>query len=98
MIEIQSARINTAGAYVRLDGLYLFAIESQLHHGCIPITQLGGHREEQETAWQCAARELREEANLQIKPLLSQTTYLADGDHVETELREIRWQSISKVA
>jgi len=92
VIDIQHARVNTAGAYVCLDGLYLFAIGIRLHNGHIPIVRLGGHREEHETGWQCAAREVCEEANLQIRPLAPLTTYLSDWDHIETELEEIRWQ------
>ena len=91
-MDIQSARINTAGAYVCLTGLYPFAIGTQLYKGRIPVVRLGGHQEEHETGWQCAAREVYEEANLQIKPLTPPTTYLADGDHIETELKEIQWQ------
>src|SRR4030095_14341858 len=61
------------------------------HNGHIPIVRLGGHREGQETGWQCAVREVYEEANVPIQPLLSQTTYLSDWDHME-ELQEIQWQ------
>ncbi len=92
MIDIQSGRINTAGAYVCIDGLYLFAIGTRLHNGHLPIFRLGGHREAQETGWQCAVREVYEETRLQIKPLSSQTTYLADGERLEAELQEVRWQ------
>lgn len=92
MIDIQNARIHTAGAYVCINGLYLFAIGIQPHKGHIPIVRLGGHREEHETGWKCAVREVYEEANLQIKPLTPQTTYLSDWDHIKTELQEIQWQ------
>lgn len=54
--ELQLARINTAGAYVCIDGLYPFAIGIRPHYGQIPIVRLGGHREEHETGWQCAVR------------------------------------------
>lgn len=92
LIDIQSARVNTAGAYVCLDGLYPFAIGTRPYDGRIPVVRLGGHREEPETAWHCAAREVYEETNLRIKPLTPPTTYLADGDHLETQLKEIQWQ------
>jgi hypothetical protein len=91
-MDIQNARVNTAGAYVSINGLYPFAIGSLPYHGRIPVIRLGGHREEHETGWQCAVREVYEEANLQIRPLVPPTTYLSDGDHIETELEEIRWQ------
>jgi ADP-ribose pyrophosphatase YjhB (NUDIX family) len=89
--ELQNARINTAGAYVSINGLYPFAIGAKLYNGCIPVVRLGGHREEQETGWQCAAREAFEEARLRIRPLRPPTTYLANGDHLEAALEEIRW-------
>ena len=92
MIDIQNARVNTAGAYVCINGLYPFAIGTRPYHGRIPVIRLGGHREEHETGWQCAAREVYEEASLLIKPLVPPITYLSDGDHVETELKEIQWQ------
>jgi len=92
MMDIQSVRVNTAGAYVCIDGLYVFAIGIQSYNGHIPIVRLGGHREGNETGWQCAIREVYEEADLQIKPILPQTTYSCDWDHLETELQEIRWQ------
>ena len=95
MIDLQHARINTAGAYVCIDGYYVFAIGIKLHNGQIPIVRLGGHREGHETGWQCAAREVYEEANLPIEPLLSQTTYLCDWDHTE-ELQKIQWRHKSE--
>lgn len=75
-----------------LDGLYPFAIGTQPYNGRIPVVRLGGHREEHETGWQCAEREVYEETNLRIKPLTPPITYLADGDQIETGLQEIRWQ------
>lgn len=93
MIDIQEARGNTAGAYICIHGLYVFAIGIHPHKGRIPIVRLGGHREPHETGWQCAAREVREEASLHIKPLLPQTTYVSDWDHFAEELQEIQWQN-----
>ena len=91
MIDIQSARVNTAGAYVCINGLYLFAIGTRPHNGRISVIRLGGHREEHETGWQCAVREVYEKASLRIKPLVPQITYLSDRDPIGTKL-EIRWQ------
>lgn len=92
MIEIHNARINTAGAYVRVNGLYPFALGSRPHNGRIPVIRLGGHREEHETGWQCAAREAREEANLHIEPLVPRATYLADGERIEAGVEKIQWR------
>ena len=93
MIDIRHARINTAGAYVCIHGYYLFAIGIQRPNGHIPIIRLGGHRERYETGWQCAAREVFEEANLQIAPLLPRTSYVSDWDHTDEDLQEIQWQN-----
>lgn len=96
MMDIQSARINTAGAYVCISGLYLFSIGIQPFNGHIPIIRLGGHRDKHETGWQCAEREVYEEANLRIKPLLPQTTYLSDWDFLDGELKEIPWGRVEQ--
>jgi len=92
VIDLQHASINTAGAYVRTHGLYLFAIGAELHHGYIPVFRLGGHREETETGWQCAAREVYEETSLSIRPRIPPRTYWADGDRSEVNLMEIEWK------
>lgn len=89
--EIQNARINTAGAYVYFRGFYLFAIGINPHHGNIPVVRLGGHREEQETGWQCAVREVYEEAGLHIAALPSHRTYFLDWNHPDSDLQEISW-------
>jgi len=77
---------------VYINGLYPFAIGTQPYNGRLPVIRLGGHREEHETGWQCAVREVYEEANLHTKSLTPSITYLSDGDHIETDLKEIRWQ------
>ena len=93
MIEIQKAKINTAGAYVCVNGLYPFAIGTQLHNGHIPVFRLGGHRVEHETGWQCTMREVYEETSMQLRPITPATTFLLpDGDDVNTGLEKILWQ------
>ena len=91
MIDLHTARINTAGAYVCIHGYYPFAMGSIPNKGRIPVIRLGGHREEDETGWQCAAREVYEEASIRIAPQIPQTTFLADGDHIEADLQKIQW-------
>ena len=92
MFDIQSARINTAGAYVRVNELYLFTIGIKPHNGQIPVIRLGGHREENETGWECAEREVLEEASLQIEPIPPQNTYLIDWDNIDAEPSIVQWQ------
>jgi 8-oxo-dGTP pyrophosphatase MutT (NUDIX family) len=91
MIDLQNARINTAGAYIVSNGFYIFAIGIRPHHGRIPVVRLGGHREEHETGWQCAVREVYEEASLQIEPIPSHTTYSLNGENPDEDLQEIEW-------
>jgi hypothetical protein len=92
VLDIQNARINTAGAYVSVDGLYLFTIGIKPHNGNIPVVRIGGHQEGNETGWQCALREVFEETQLPIKPLFPQLTYLYDWDNLEAEPSRIQWQ------
>ena len=91
MIDIQNAMVNTAGAYVSIDGLYPFHLGITPWQGRIPVVRLGGHREGDETGWQCAAREVHEETGLRIRPLVPRATYWADGDLPAPELQEIGW-------
>ena len=92
MFDLQPAKINTAGAYVCIDGLYLFVIGNKLHNGHIPVVRIGGHREKNETGWQCAIREVFEETNVQLKPHFQPSTYLFDWDHLETDPTSVQWQ------
>jgi ADP-ribose pyrophosphatase YjhB (NUDIX family) len=93
MIELENARINTAGAYICIEDLYLFAIGIHPHNGYIPVVRIGGHREEHETGWQCAVREVREESNLHMEPVHSRQTYLSDLDHLDADLQEMEWKN-----
>jgi hypothetical protein len=92
VFDLQHAKINTAGAYVCIDKLYLFVIGTKLHNDNIPIVRIGGHREENETGWQCAMREVFEETNVQLKPYFPPSTYLYDWDYLETDPARIQWQ------
>jgi hypothetical protein len=94
MIDLQHARINTAGAYVCVQGLYAFALGSHPRQGRIPVIRLGGHREEGESGWQCAQREVYEEAGLSIQPLIPTATYFADYDRIDAGLQEVQWERV----
>ena len=87
MINLDETEVNTAGAYVSVNGLYPFVIGSKPHNNKIPVIRLGGHLEAGETGWQCAAREVYEEANLKVTSLMPETTYWIDRNHLEMELR-----------
>lgn len=90
-MNINSAKIVTAGAYIFTGGLYPFQIGWKPHNGKYPVVRLGGHVEENETGWQCAVREVREETGLQIRPIPLQKTYLVTADDPNLILTEITW-------
>ena len=69
------AQITTAGAYVLLEGRFAFMVGPTPRSDGLAVVRLGGHGEAGETAWECAAREVREEASLRIRPLTPPDTY-----------------------
>ncbi len=93
MIDFRTAHLRTAGAYVTVDGLYLFAIGAIPHDGSIPVYRLGGHVDEGETGWECARREAAEEARIQIEPVEAEATYLVSGNRPELELVKAAWEA-----
>ncbi len=92
VLNLKDAYIKTAGAYVYINGLYPFAIGWKLHNGNIPVVRLGGHVEENETGWECAVREVTEEANVQIRPVISAKTYLVSAEDITLDIQEIPWE------
>lgn len=92
MQTLKTARINTAGAYVSVGGLFPFHLGWKLSQGRLPVVRLGGHVEGNETGWECARREAAEEAGIQIHPIPHSTTYLAYGDSTSCEVKEIQWE------
>lgn len=74
----------TAGAYVVLDGRFLFMVGPTARGDTLGVVRLGGHREPGEAPWSCAAREVWEEAGLAIRPLAPPRTYwFEDGQDDE---------------
>jgi len=67
--------VATAGAYVVVDGRFAFAVGPTTDGTSLAVYRLGGRREPGETPWQCAERELLEEAGLRIHPRTPPRTY-----------------------
>jgi hypothetical protein len=96
MVDFKNAHLKSAGAYVTIDGRYAFTIGWKLHHGNIPVVRLGGHANEGETGWECAVREVEEEAGIHIRPVEAGKTYLVLPEMPEFELRpEIEIQEVA---
>ena len=91
MFNLQGSIVKTAGAYIRVNGLYVFALGIRPYQGGVPVFRLGGHLEKDEAGWQCAVREVREEANIKINFISPNATYLANGDHIESQPQKIAW-------
>jgi hypothetical protein len=70
-----AGQITTAGAYVLLDGRFVFMVGPTPRGDALAVVRLGGHREGGESPWACAVREVFEEASLQISPLVPPATY-----------------------
>jgi len=65
----------TAGAYILMGSVLPFMVGLTKDGSRLGVVRLGGHREPGETPWQCAAREVQEEASLTITPLRPPATY-----------------------
>ncbi len=94
MLNYNLAPVRSAGAYITYQGTYPFAIGLELHDENIPVYRLGGHVQEGESGWECAAREAAEEASISISPVAHNKTYLADASHWEASLRETAWNCL----
>ncbi|MED4582339.1 NUDIX hydrolase [Brevibacillus choshinensis] len=73
--KISNEVIVTAGVYVMVNGRFPFQIGPNRAGTALGIVRLGGHREGEETGWQCALREAFEEATLQITAVKPPATY-----------------------
>jgi 8-oxo-dGTP pyrophosphatase MutT (NUDIX family) len=91
--------IVTVGTYIRIEGRYLFAFGPHSERpGRLAIVRVGGHREDGETAWECAVREAMEETGLTIAPVAVHQTLLgrrADGA-LEREFQEAGGQALMR--
>lgn len=89
-----AGRVVTAGAYVVAGDRVVFMVG--LPSGAsdrLGVARLGGHREGGETAWQCAAREVLEEASVVVRPLIPPATYWVGPPHDPAALAVGAWES-----
>lgn len=82
----------TASAYVVWRGRYVFMVGFPAGaDDRLGVARLGGHREGDEGAWACAAREVREESSLRIRPLAPPATYWLGPGQDEHTMEERPW-------
>lgn len=81
----------TAGVYVNINGLFPFQVGPTKAGTALGVVRLGGHRERDETGWQCASREAFEEAALHVVPVKPPATYWYEASD-EPELSVGGWQ------
>jgi hypothetical protein len=93
-LDFTGSVLKTAGAYIKIGGLFPFAIGRYLHQGNIPVFRLGGHVIGEETGWECAFREIKEEANLQINSIIPEKTYFFAAETQDADLQEVQWEQI----
>lgn len=92
MDDLLATPIATAGAYVQVGQHYAFVLGiNHADHNTLALVRLGGHCEPGEMGWQCAAREVREEASLTIHPWEPPITYWLNGDQDSLALHPIHW-------
>lgn len=77
MIDIEK-NTTKSGAYIFYNGYYLFMFGWGIDHkdNRLGVVRFGGHREKDETAAQCAIREIKEEASLDIELYRNINTYI----------------------
>ena len=83
--------IVTAGVYVNINGLFAFQVGPTRSGTTLGVVRLGGHRENNETGWQCASREAFEEASLNLTPMKPPATYWFEYSD-QPELKIGGWQ------
>lgn len=87
---IANDSIVTAGVFLNCRGLFPFQVGPTKQGTTLGVVRIGGHREDGETGWQCAAREALEEAAVQALPVTPPATYWYDAS-AEPELAPRDW-------
>lgn len=83
----------TAGAYVVLDGRFLFMMGPTESGDGLALVRLGGHLEPGESPEDAVRREVQEEASVSLRLLTPPATYWAEdwASDLRGGLRSIRW-------
>ncbi len=94
MDALYQNQIITAGVYVQVSGCFPFQVGPSPSGKTLGVVRLGGHREGQETGWQCAVREAFEEAHLRLSPRPPPATYWVAAT-AETDFHQGPWPVVS---
>ena len=78
--------LRTASAWVLAGEYFPFMVGPDRTGEQLGVVRLGGHIQSGETPWQCAVREVKEEAGLDIQPLPPPATYRLRQETLSTVL------------
>ena len=77
----QATGLATAGVFVRFGSRYAFMIGPNDEKTHLALVRFGGHIEDDEGPVDCALRETREEAGIEVDLLSSSITYFQAGKY-----------------
>lgn len=78
--------VEKAGAFVIIKNIMPFMMGPTPDRSALAIVRLGGHREGNETAWECAKREVFEESHMRINPMMPSMTFYCPNTSFDREI------------